>query len=260
MAALCLGSLTYGYNFSVLTNTLGQPNFYAFFDLTQDPKDEAKYAYTNQIIGACNGIFSAGGFLGAILMGWWCEARGRKEALAGAAAVSILGGALSAGSANIAMFLAARTITGIGVGMFVTLVPIFQSEIAPPAARGFLVGQHGFILVTGYAIAGWVGYGTFFAEIPPFQWRFPLALQVLWPLALVCVLPWIPESPRWCKSAMLNSMLRAQVLTFVQCWIVTETQKPGRSSANFTCGRETRTRLLPEQSSTKLLSSQNPTG
>ncbi|OQV09528.1 hypothetical protein CLAIMM_13641 [Cladophialophora immunda] len=195
--ALCFGSLTYGYNFSVLTNTLGQPNFYSYFGLTQDKADAGKYAYTNRIIGACNGVFSAGGFLGAVLMGWWCEARGRKEALAGSTVVSLVGGALSAGSVHIGMFLAARTITGIGVGMFVTLVPIFQSEIAPPATRGFLVAQHGFILVMGYAIAGWVGYATYFADSPPFQWRFPLALQTLWPMCLGCLLPWIPESPRW---------------------------------------------------------------
>lgn len=33
--------------------------------------------------------------------------------------------------------------------MFVTLVPIYISEVAPPAIRGLLVGQHG-SLPAGY--------------------------------------------------------------------------------------------------------------
>ncbi|KAI9870980.1 MAG: hypothetical protein M1830_003560, partial [Pleopsidium flavum] len=161
------------------------------------PTDAAKYAYTNRIIGATSGLFSAGGLIGALVMGWMCDARGRKAALAISTIVALVGGALQAGSAHIAMFLVARFLTGFGVGMLVTLVPIFQAEIAPPASRGFLVAQHGVILVVGYSIAGWVGFASYYAANPQFQWRFPLALQALWPMLMLSVLPWVPESPRW---------------------------------------------------------------
>lgn len=110
--------------------------------------------------------------------------------------VAIVGGALQAGSLVIAMLLVAGFITRIGVGMLVTLILIFQSEIAPPASQGFLVGQHGFILVVGYALAGWTGFSSYFARNILFQWRFPLALHYIWPLALLMVLLWIPKSPR----------------------------------------------------------------
>lgn len=77
------------------------------------------------------------------------------------------------------------------------LIPMFQSEIAPPASRGFLVAQHGVVLVGGYAIAAWIGYACYFASNEGFQWRFPLAVQVLWPLILLILTPILPESPRW---------------------------------------------------------------
>ncbi|TPX09416.1 uncharacterized protein E0L32_009460 [Thyridium curvatum] len=125
-----------------------------------------------------NGLFSAGGMTGALLMGWLCDAKGRQQALAVSSIVAIVGGALQAGAVAIAMLLVARFITGIGVAMLVTLVPIFQSEIAPPASQGFLVGQHGFILVVGYALAGWTGFSSYFARTILFQWRFPLALSL----------------------------------------------------------------------------------
>lgn len=71
------------------------------------------------------------------------DALGRKKALIIAAATSLVGSGLQAGAAHIAMFLIARWLTGFGVGLLVTLVPIMQAEISPPASRGFLVGQHG---------------------------------------------------------------------------------------------------------------------
>ncbi|KAL4805228.1 general substrate transporter [Aspergillus unguis] len=129
-------------------------------------------------------------------MGYLCDARGRKQALWMATFVALVGGALQAGSVSVPMFLVARWLTGYGVGNLVTLVPIMQAEISPPTSRGFLVAQHGVILVLGYAIAGWTGYGCSFASTS-FQWRFPLALGCLWPLLLTASLPWIPESPRW---------------------------------------------------------------
>jgi MFS family permease len=72
-----------------------------------------------------------------------------------------------------------------------------MKTIAPPNARGFLVGQHGSWLVFGYAVAGWVGVGTYYSSNPSFQWRFPIALSCAPPLALLLCSPWIPESPRW---------------------------------------------------------------
>lgn len=91
-------------------------------------------------------------------------------------------------------------------GNLVTLIPIMQAEIAPPASRGFLVGQHGVVLVAGYTIAGWVGYGCYFAENAAFQWRFPLALFCLWPTLLLVVIHWIPESPRWRKCISAHAL------------------------------------------------------
>ncbi|EIW82727.1 general substrate transporter [Coniophora puteana RWD-64-598 SS2] len=188
---LTLGSLTYGYAFSVISNTLGEPGFLAFFGLDDDP------ARANAIEGAVNGIFSAGGVFGALTVAFMCDRYGRKATMNTAALVSAVGGALQAGSVDIAMFLVARFITGVGIGMMVVLIPIYQAEISPPASRGLLVGQHGAWIVAGYAIASWVCVGTYYSSNASFQWRFPLALQCVAPLFLLGCSPWIPESPRW---------------------------------------------------------------
>src|ERR1700753_1126162 len=116
---LTLGSLTFGYGYSTISNTLGQPGFIEKFGLA------ANTSYTNAITGAVNGVFAAGGVFGALLTGWMCEARGRKETMCLAAVITIIGGAIQTGSVTIAMFLVARGIAGFGIGMMVVLIPIF---------------------------------------------------------------------------------------------------------------------------------------
>lgn len=123
IAVLTLGSLTFGYAYSVISNTLGQPSFSAYFGLAGDD------AYANAISGAVNGLFAAGGVFGAIHTGWMCESKGRKLTMNTAAAISIIGGAVQTGSVHIAMFLVGRFVNGWGIGMMVTLIPIYQAEI-----------------------------------------------------------------------------------------------------------------------------------
>ena len=112
---LCLGSLSYGFCFSVISNTLGQPNFYTDLGLSPGPTSPL-YDFTNRIIGAANGLFSAGGFMGALTIGWMCDRLGRRKTLVVSAAITVLGGALSGGAAAVAMFVIARWVTGYGVG------------------------------------------------------------------------------------------------------------------------------------------------
>lgn len=116
MLALCLGSLTYGYTFSIVSTTLGQPSFFKYFGLTQDPTDVALYNYTNGIIGGMNACFSGGGFIGALFNAWACDYLGRKKTLMVATPIAVLGGALQGGAANIAMFLVGRLLGGFAVG------------------------------------------------------------------------------------------------------------------------------------------------
>jgi MFS family permease len=134
---LTLGSLSYGYAFSVISNTIAQPGFLSYFGLLNSPD------YAQSIEGAINGLFSAGGTFGAALVGWMNDAHGRKATMNLAALVCIVGSALQSGSVDVAMFLVARFITGWGIGMMVVLIPIFQAEVSPATSRGLLVGQHG---------------------------------------------------------------------------------------------------------------------
>jgi MFS family permease len=97
------------------------------------------------------------------------------------------------------MFQAGRFIAGLGIGILVTICPMYLSELSPPEKRGWLVGHHAIFLVFGYMLSGWLGYACYFAteRNPSFAWRFPLCMQALPPLVLAVCSLFIPRSPRW---------------------------------------------------------------
>jgi MFS family permease len=177
--------------FASFATSIGQPGFYQYFNLTPTS------SYTNDILGAVNALFFFGACAGAIGGGPLADKIGRKWTLFTASLVSIIGGALVAGSVHVAMLIVVRILQGSGLGALATLVPIYLSEASTPAKRGMLTGLHGFFLVSGYNSSAWVGFGCYFSDNLTFGWRGPLAFTCIPPLVLLIGCFWIPESPRW---------------------------------------------------------------
>lgn len=106
---VALGSLTYGYCASIISTTLAQPSFIVYFDLAARPNAAA-------LEGAINGLFQAGGLVGALACSEVADWLGRRKALFIGATLAVIGGALQAGSVNIAMYIVMRFVTGLGIG------------------------------------------------------------------------------------------------------------------------------------------------
>lgn len=68
------------------------------------------------IQGAMNGLYTAGGYFGALISSWVIDRIGCKKAIFTACVLATLGGALQAGSVNLGMFIFVRFISGFGVG------------------------------------------------------------------------------------------------------------------------------------------------
>ncbi|CAO1639580.1 unnamed protein product [Sympodiomycopsis kandeliae] len=112
------------------------------------------------------------------------------------------------------MILGGRFVAGLGVGMLSLLVPVYQSEIAHPSIRGSLTTLQQLFVGLGNLLASCVIFGmTRNYQDTPFQWRFPLALQLLPAVPLVLLIFAFPESPRWLvavgkESEALRSLAR----------------------------------------------------
>lgn len=69
------------------------------------------------------------------------------------AAIFCLGGALQTAAQNLGYLYSGRAVAGLGVGILVMIVPLYQAEIAHPAIRGRITGLQQLMLGIGAAVA-----------------------------------------------------------------------------------------------------------
>jgi len=122
---------------------------------------------------------------------------GRKAGVIYAATLGLVGTIGVTAAQNVAMFIVFRFFYGAGANSFLGVTGVFTSELAPPALRGFFVGMVGGGIVIGYSIASLMGLACFYIDDLQAQWRVPLGLTLVFLVFMLCVLPWLPESPRW---------------------------------------------------------------
>lgn len=82
--------------------------------------------------------------------------------------------------------------------MLTSTAPVYTAELAPPEMRGFFVGMNGVLIAVGYAIASYMGLAFFYVkDSPAAQWRGPLGLALFFPIMMLVIICFVPESPRW---------------------------------------------------------------
>jgi MFS family permease len=94
-------------------------------------------------------LFTGGGFFGAAIAGPLGDWLGRRIAIIVGAIIFCLGGALQAAGQNLSFFYAGRAVAGLGVGVLVMIVPMYQAEIAHPSIRGRVTGLQQLMLGIG---------------------------------------------------------------------------------------------------------------
>ena len=80
------------------------------------------------------------------------------------------------------------------------MCPIYTAEIAPPAARGRLVGLVQFNIVLGILLA--YGSNAIIAAIAPHDvaWRWMFGVMAVPAVIFLLLLATVPETPRWLLS------------------------------------------------------------
>ncbi|CAG9967348.1 unnamed protein product [Clonostachys byssicola] len=193
--AVSLGQLGFGYPSSIIGPVLGEPSFLQAMSLVDSSGIPS--AKQNQIIGAINGVFQAGGCIGILMTSWILDKYGRKISSIYCALLGLIGGSILCGSVNVTMFIIGRFFAGAGAWGFLACTPIYTSELSPANLRGFYVGMNGVNVAVGYSLASYMGMAFFYAKEPALQWRGPLGIALVWPILTLGILMFVPESPRW---------------------------------------------------------------
>src|ERR1700744_1913471 len=100
---VAIGTIATAYGLAIIGSTVGQPNFYTYFNLAT--QGTPGYTHTTNIIGALNGVNSAGAIAGCLTQAWSADMYGRKRPMQIGSVILVVGGALCAGAVDIGMFL-----------------------------------------------------------------------------------------------------------------------------------------------------------
>lgn len=193
-----LGGFLFGYDWVVIGGA--KPFYEAFFGISDNPVLQG-WAMSVALLGC---------LLGAVCSGMAADRYGRKPLLIVAAVIFLVSAYYTGATSDFTVFLSARFLGGIGIGIASMLSPMYIAEVAPGKIRGSLVSVNQLTIVLGILaaqIVNWWLAEKIPSEYTPTEilhswngqmgWRYMFwaeAYPAILFLALVFV---IPESPRW---------------------------------------------------------------
>ncbi len=136
-----------------------------------------------------------GTVVGSLIGGWPADRFGRKATLLWIGVLYFVGAVGSGLATNVSLFITARVIGGLGIGISTVVAPLYISEIAPPKYRGRLAGMFQFNIVFGILIA--FVSNALLTGIGENAWRWMLGVAAFPSLLYAALCFGLPESPRW---------------------------------------------------------------
>ncbi len=100
---------------------------------------------------------------------------------------------------QVAMFLVARLLLGMGIPFCISGASQLIAELAYPREAGVLNGLFNESWYAGAIIAAGTTLGTF-SRTDDWAWRIPSLVQAVPSLLQLTFIWWVPESPRWLLS------------------------------------------------------------
>jgi sugar porter (SP) family MFS transporter len=181
-----LGGLIFGFDTAVISGTT-------------DALKEV-FHLSNSGLGFTVAIALIGTIVGALSAGKLTDMFGRKKMLLAIGILYVLGALGTALTSDHTIFMIFRFLGGVGVGAASVCAPIYTAEIAPPAARGRLVGLVQFNIVLGILLA--YGSNAIIAAIAPHDvaWRWMFGVMAVPAVIFLLLLATVPETPRWLLS------------------------------------------------------------
>jgi SP family arabinose:H+ symporter-like MFS transporter len=181
-----------------------------------------------------------GTVVGSLLGGWPADRFGRKATLLWIGVLYFVGAVGSGLATNVTMFIVARVIGGLGIGISTVVAPMYISEIAPPKHRGRLAGMFQFNIVFGILIA--FVSNALLAGIGENAWRWMLGVAAFPSLLYAIFCFGLPESPRWLLSRKGDREAALQVLQRIE---------PDVSKAEITAQADEIVAASPQQASSE---------
>jgi MFS family permease len=132
------GGGLFGFDISSMSGVLGTQAYKRYFN------NPVSYAQ-----GGITASMPAGSLVGSLVSSFIADKYSRKVALQISCILWIIGSILMTAAQNVAMLCVGRVICGLCVGIASSIVPVYQSEIAPKEIRGRVVSLQQWAITWG---------------------------------------------------------------------------------------------------------------
>ncbi|GMM35181.1 hypothetical protein DASC09_025060 [Saccharomycopsis crataegensis] len=192
-SVFCLGVVMSGYDSQIISSFYALPAFQKRFgDLADDGTYQISAAWQTAL-GMGSPI---GQVIGTLGIAWPLEWFGRKKTYF-VVNIGCLGLIFMQFFApSLGVLTAGEILAGILWGCMVLIGPLYASEVAQIKLRGILTAMSNLCFIIGQFIANGVADG-FANNSTEWAYKVPFAIQWLWPLLILALLPFAPESPYW---------------------------------------------------------------
>ncbi|KAF5376001.1 hypothetical protein D9757_008819 [Collybiopsis confluens] len=185
---LLVTSSTNGYDGSLMNSLQSLPQWRDYF-----------HHPTPSQLGLLNAIQNIGSLAAYPFAPYLSDGIGRRRTVIFGASIMSVAAVVQASAQSVGMFIAARFLIGFGLTFAANAAPMLVSELSYPPHRAPLTAAYNSLWNFGAIIAAWSTFGTFRIS-SSWSWRIPSALQGLPSVIQVCLVWFMPESPRWLVS------------------------------------------------------------
>lgn len=158
--------------------------------------EKKKYSIPAYFLSYLNSFQYFGFAAGLIIGSYVASIYGRKWCIRSMSVYALVIAIIGVTSKKREQILSARVLNYVFIGMEMAVIPVFQAEITPAKARGFMVGAFQLSMSIGGLIIHIITNATANREDSS-AWRIPLGLFFIFPFLVATLVNFVPESPRW---------------------------------------------------------------
>src|SRR5664280_203907 len=177
-----LGGLLFGYDTGVISGAILFIKKQFALSATME-----EIVVSSVLVGAVVGATIGGALTGRF---------GRRKMIILAGIIFTASAIGTALAPTVGWLIAARVVSGIGIGIASFISPMYIAELVPARVRGSLVAVNMLAITSGIVVAYLVDYAFSASE----GWRYMFGLAALPSIGLIIGMWWLPDSPRWLIS------------------------------------------------------------
>ncbi|KAI0481289.1 putative transporter [Xylariaceae sp. FL0804] len=150
---------------------------------------------------AGSGTGNAGMAIGCIIASPLIRRIGRKRTVLVICVLALVGMTMQNAIPSFWGIMMGRMVNAVSMGLEANNIPIFMSELSPPAVRGSLINFYQWWQIVGVILARCVVIRSN-AMWPDSEWawRLVMVIQMIVPVLLIGIFWMVPESPNWLLS------------------------------------------------------------